>query len=369
VGQTQTITWTSTAISGSVKIEVLRSDGSGLYISQTLAAAAPNTGSFSWLVSGPSPHARVLISDVSHTATNSASAADFAITAPLPAIQVTSPNGGENWAVGSPQTVTWTATGLSGTVSVDLSRDGGATFTTLGTPQVGAGAFGWTVTGPAASTAMIRLLQVTNGTSYSSTSGSFTIAGGGVPAAPSDLTATALSSTNIRLNWMDHATDESGYKVEARTGASPYQEITGLTLGPGAAVQTLTGAQPSTTYYFRVHAYNAAGDSAYSNEASVTTPDAPVPPPAAPTALKAKPQSGTVIVLTWRPRSSNEQGFKVEILRGGVFVEIGTLAAGSIGVRVTNLSPRTTYSFRVRAYNAGGNSAYSNVASAKTKNR
>jgi YVTN family beta-propeller protein len=51
----------------------------------------------------------------------------------VPAIFVTSPKGGENWSKGSKHTITWTATGLStGALQVDLSKDGGANWTTLG---------------------------------------------------------------------------------------------------------------------------------------------------------------------------------------------------------------------------------------------
>ena len=52
----------------------------------------------------------------------------------VPTITVTSPNGGERWSVGSTHDITWTQTGLTGTVTIDLYK-GGVYQKTLGTPE------------------------------------------------------------------------------------------------------------------------------------------------------------------------------------------------------------------------------------------
>ncbi len=365
LGSAHAVTWTAVNISNTVTVELSRNSGATW---ESLGAWPSASGAVNVTVGGAATtHARVRVSDQSNPAVNDTSDADFTLTA-APGISLTSPLGGESWAAGTAHPITWTATGLSGSVNVELSRDGGATYAALGTAPATAGSLTWTVTGPATQQAIIRVSQASGGGTYSSVSGSFTISDptGGLPAAPTDLVATALSSTEIRLAWTDHATNESGYKVEVRTDSGSYQEIPGLSLGAGAAGVTLAGAHPSTAYYFRVRAYNTAGTSAYSNEAQVITPG--VPPPA-PTMLKAKPQSGTAILLSWKYLGSTEQGFKVEVLQNGTFVQLGTTAATIRSVRVVNLVPRTSYSFRVRAYNAGGDSAYSNVATARTRNR
>jgi hypothetical protein len=63
-------------------------------------------------------------------------------------------------------------------------------------------------------------------------------------------------------------------------------------------------------------------------------------------------------------------GFYVEraLTSAGPWVQIETLAAGVTSYANTNLYPGSTWHYRVRAYNAGGNSTYSNVASATTSN-
>jgi D-alanyl-D-alanine carboxypeptidase len=89
-----------------------------------------------------------------------------------------------------------------------------------------------------------------------------------------------------------------------------------------------------------------------------------------PTFLNALPVSGTRIDLSWVDNSSNETGFKVESRSNPVapWTQIGTVGANVTGYICTNLSPMVTYYFRVRAYNANGDSAYSNVATATTAN-
>ena len=84
-----------------------------------------------------------------------------------------------------------------------------------------------------------------------------------------------------------------------------------------------TGLNPNTTYFYRVRATNAGGDSAYSNEANATTPNAA---PAAPSALAATALSTTQINLTWSDNSANETGFKIERKTGsgGTYAQIAT---------------------------------------------
>jgi hypothetical protein len=90
------------------------------------------------------------------------------------------------------------------------------------------------------------------------------------PTAPSGLAATAVSQHQINLAWADNSTNESGFKIEL-SPFSPGSWTQIGTVGPNVTTYPDTGLPSSTTYYYRVRAWNGAGDSAYSNEAHATT--------------------------------------------------------------------------------------------------
>ncbi len=91
------------------------------------------------------------------------------------------------------------------------------------------------------------------------------------PAAPTNLTATAASASAITLNWVNNANNQGGFKIERSTGnASNFAQI--YIASATALSYTDTTASPGTLYYYRVRATNVIGDSAYTNNASATTP-------------------------------------------------------------------------------------------------
>ena len=100
---------------------------------------------------------------------------------------------------------------------------------------------------------------------------SFTVAGSGnAPSAPTGLVATPINSSRIDLSWSNVA-NEGGYRIErSLTANSGFQEIG--TTQPDITTFQDTGLAGSTTYFYRVNAFNGGGASAFSNTASATTP-------------------------------------------------------------------------------------------------
>ncbi|MFB3903666.1 MAG: LamG-like jellyroll fold domain-containing protein [Acidobacteriota bacterium] len=91
------------------------------------------------------------------------------------------------------------------------------------------------------------------------------------PAAPSGLTATAVSPSEIDLAWTDNSTNETGFEFDRALNSSFTSGLVTNTTGANQTSYQSTGLSASTTYYYRVRATNAAGDSANSNTASATT--------------------------------------------------------------------------------------------------
>jgi hypothetical protein len=97
--------------------------------------------------------------------------------------------------------------------------------------------------------------------------------GGGpvVPAAPSSLTAATISRTQINLSWVDNSDNEAGFKIERCKNANCTNFVEVAQVGANVTTFANTGLTKNTTYNYRVRAFNAGGNSAYSNTASTRT--------------------------------------------------------------------------------------------------
>ena len=93
-----------------------------------------------------------------------------------------------------------------------------------------------------------------------------------LPVAPSNLAATAVSATQINLAWTDNAANETGFKIERCAGSTCTSFAQIATVGANVKSYANAGLKRNTTYRYRVRAYNASGNSGYSNTASATTP-------------------------------------------------------------------------------------------------
>lgn len=114
-------------------------------------------------------------------------------------------------------------------------------------------------------------------------------------------------------------------------------------------------------------------DNARTANATVTIvaafrPKAATTPPNPPSGLTANPAGSAQINLAWTDGSSDETGFQIErSTDGGVnFTLVATTGASATSYSNTGLPPSTTFHYRVRAVNGGGNSSYTNVAFATT---
>jgi len=91
--------------------------------------------------------------------------------------------------------------------------------------------------------------------------------------APSGLTASARSPSQVDLGWFDNSVGETGQVLERSTDSS-FTSPTSIALAAGQQSYSDTTLAAGTTYWYRVKAVNGATSSAYSNVAQVSTPAA-----------------------------------------------------------------------------------------------
>jgi fibronectin type 3 domain-containing protein len=178
-------------------------------------------------------------------------------------------------------------------------------------------------------------------------------------AAPSDLAATALSSTAIRLTWSDNSHNETGFGV-FKWISGRFQRI--AEVGANVTEYVDAGLAPGTSYLYQVYAYNDYNASPMS--ASVTGTTVPL----APTYLTAMAVSSGQIELLWTG-SSGATGYQVERSLDGIsgWLLVGTTDSFTWDLTDSGLAPGTTYHYRVMAVNDGGLSVASLSASATTE--
>ena len=124
------------------------------------------------------------------------------------------------------------------------------------------------------------------------------------PAAPTNLTTQLIQNpTAVELNWTDNSTNEEGFIVERET-VNPNVFAVIDTVGPDVITYNDTSVV-FATYSYRVKAFNAAGESGYSNNAQITVPVELV-------SFNAT-VSDNVVKLNWITSSeTNNMGFNVQ---------------------------------------------------------
>ncbi|HKO62497.1 MAG TPA: fibronectin type III domain-containing protein [Pyrinomonadaceae bacterium] len=186
------------------------------------------------------------------------------------------------------------------------------------------------------------------------------------PAAPSNLTAVAAGSSQINLSWVDNANNENGFRLERCTSASCSNFAQIVQLAANVTTFSDSGLSSNTTYRYRVRAYNADGNSAYSNTREATTTNVGASF-GAPGNLVAVGVSNQQIDLTWQDNSTIEAGFKLYRSADNItFSRIATLDANVTSFSNTGRSASTTYYYKIFAFYGSANTAYSNTASATT---
>ncbi len=188
------------------------------------------------------------------------------------------------------------------------------------------------------------------------------------PAAPSGLTATGLDGPAIDLAWTDNSAVEDGYEVRRSTDGVTFSAV--ATVASNMTTYRDSRVSDNTTYWYLV---SAKKDGGFSDPSGVASARAGVlTPPAAPW-LQAEARGANWL---WFGGSGNADGFEIERCEG---ITCGDAEFGLIATtgppywsdfysdyRSSYADPAvalgTTYTYRVRAFNRAGYSAWSNLA-------
>jgi beta-lactamase superfamily II metal-dependent hydrolase len=147
-------------------------------------------------------------------------------TTPIPAVTLTSPNGGESWAAGSSRNITWTSSYVS-SVALEYTTNNGSSWTLIsGSVAASTGSYAWTVPGTATTSARVRISNAQGGDPSDTSNGVFTITAG---------TPARVVINEILAN--EEGSDTGGEAVELVNVGGTAISIAGWTLQDGSSVR------------------------------------------------------------------------------------------------------------------------------------
>ena len=182
-----------------------------------------------------------------------------------------------------------------------------------------------------------------------------------VPSQPTQLSAKAISPTEITLRWVaprfDGGSDLTGYKIEVSEDRGVTWKVLRLNTGSLVPAYSHKNLAPGTWYRYRVSAVNheqgAGPPSEYAEARTFGPPDVPH-------GLVLDAISPTAVVIFWRQpdytggRGIDIHGYIIEYSQNGGDWEVAARTGNVVSYRHDGLKAGTTYRYRVRAFNGIG---------------
>ncbi len=191
----------------------------------------------------------------------------------------------------------------------------------------------------------------------------FTVLVNRKPEAPSGLILTRISDKSFNLFWDDLASNETKYELWRQDGSNNafirIKELAANTISSNDIVNS-----DYINYGYKVRAANGFGNSSFSN----IVYSSGVPGGDAPTNLKGEALGASTIQLTWDDNSNTEDGFVIERTNpaSGNFERLAVLPRNTVEYFDIDLSPLTTYKYKVASFKSSSISAYSNIVTVST---
>ncbi|MEJ2196802.1 MAG: Ser-Thr-rich GPI-anchored membrane family protein, partial [Ignavibacteriaceae bacterium] len=306
IGNSYDITWTDN-ISEPVQIDLFKA---GLFIS-TITPLTPSDGSFNWTVPDITQASDYTIV-ITSTATGAiADTSDAGFTIQISGLNVSSPNGGEVWELGSSHDITWTDN-IAEDVKIELFK-AGVFFQTIVDPTPSDGTYNWTV--PAvtqASDYTIVVTSKTNSTIADTSDANFTLQTSAITVISPNGGENWQSGIDHTITWTDNISEN--VKIELYKGGLLNFTITASTPSTGSFTWSVSsGTIAATDYSIVITSVNngAITDASNSNfnifdsEITLTFPNG-----------GEVLNPGTIYQIKWDPTIFSEN-VKIELYKGG----------------------------------------------------
>ena len=245
IGTSQQITWTSTGVSN-VKIEYSTNSGN-TWIS-VVSSTTASSGSYSWTIPNtPSTQCKLKISDASDAGIFDLSNAVFTLGTPGQTLTLTSPNGGESWAIGSNHNITWQSSNISSLI-IDYTTNNGVDWIEIEDNAAAAtGLFSWLVPNTPSSNCKIRVRDASDETPSDQSNAVFTIPSSGKtlsltsPAGGEDWEVGSVHN----ITWTSTGVDNINIQYSTNGGISWELWIVSVPASNGSYAWTIPNTQSS----------------------------------------------------------------------------------------------------------------------------
>jgi hypothetical protein len=203
VDENYTINWTYTGDPGNVKISLYKNEAFKTMIAPSISQGSGGSGNYDWKVPASLPSGsdyRIRITSLSDSNCFDLSDNNFFISSPNDQlVGINSPNGGENWQVGTIRAINWVYAGDPGNVKISLYKNG--VFKTMIAPIIsqgsgGSGSYDWKVPAslPPGSDYRIRITSLSDSNCFDLSDNNFFIS-------PTSGRLVTVNSPNGGENW------------------------------------------------------------------------------------------------------------------------------------------------------------------------
>ncbi len=250
IGRTASVSWTAEGFAqtsaANVRIEISR-DAGATY--SALFLSVPNDGQQDFIVAGPATdQARIRVTTISMLGTFTDESENFTIRAPS-TLTVTRPNGGEQLPAGNAASIQWKSTGFKGNVSIELSRDGGLTFSQLVASTENDGAETVTLSGPDSRRGRIRVSSLNEPDVFDTSNASFSILAPSIEVTAPRGGTTLLIGRSTAVEWKSVSIDPADTVTIdlSRDGGKTFTLLVAGTPNDGSQTVSISGPTSANT--------------------------------------------------------------------------------------------------------------------------